>query len=364
MGKRVVVAGAGFAGLSSALMLDSKGFDVVLIDRKSYHLFRPGLTELVRARISEERIKLDLEDFLEDTGVEYTRDEVEEIDTQGKNIHAEEDDYSYDYLVLALGSEKIEPDFDLKYAEDFYSLGSARDAVEASESSDSAVVIGSGYTGVEIATELDRKGLEVTIVDAATRPMPEANEKASHIALDHFNEENISFRGGKKVEEVTNYGVELEDGSQIEADTVVWCGGLSASEAVRDSFGAGFKGLEVNSGLSAVDHEDVFVAGDAADDGFLDTAQVAEKEGVHVAENIYSGGELLKDFHPGKNPVLVSLGDSGMLVFDDSAYRSRLFRFMKDLVIRYYFFNVRRRKLKSRFSSVKSSFSLLDVMGK
>ncbi|MFB6241763.1 MAG: NAD(P)/FAD-dependent oxidoreductase [Candidatus Nanosalina sp.] len=364
MDGRVVVAGAGFAGLNSALMLDSRGFEVVLVERKSFHVFRPGLTELVRGRVSEERIKLDLEDFLEGTGIDYVKEEIRGVDPDEKVLSLGSGDYSYDYLVLALGSERIEPDFDLKYAEDFYNLEDAQDAIKDLEESDSAVVIGSGYTGVEIGTELHEKGVDVTIVDRATRPMPNSNEEASHKALEYFNEEEVSFMGGKEVEEVTNYGVEFRDGSELEADTVVWCGGLQASETVQESFGTGAGGVKVNNGLSAVDYEDVFVAGDAADDDFVDTAQIAEKEGVHVAKNIYSGSELLSEFSPGRNPILVSLGNSGMLVTEDSVYESRFFRYLKDLVIRYYFFNVKRRKLKSRFSLVKSSFSLLDIMGK
>jgi NADH dehydrogenase len=322
------------------------------------------LTELIRGRVSEDGITLNLDEFLRDTGVEYTREEIESIDPEDKVVNADIGDYEYDYLVLALGSERIEPNFDLKYTEDFYSLEDAKDAVESAEKADSAIVIGSGYTGVEIGTELNMKGLDVTVIDDSTRPMPQSNERSSHIALEHFNDSEISFRGGNRVEEVTNYGVELEDGSEVQADMVVWCGGLQASKTVQESFETGIEGVEVNNGLSALDHEDVFVAGDAADDNYTDTAQIAEKEGVHVAENIYRGGELLEDFHPGRNPILVSLGNTGMLVTDDSAYDSRFFRYLKDLVIRYYFFNVWKRKLRSRFSSVKSSFSPLDIMGK
>jgi NADH dehydrogenase len=364
MGERVVVAGAGFAGLNSALMLDSKGFDVLLIDRQHRHVFRPGLIELIRGRVLEDSITLDLDRFLKGTGVEYTREEIDSIDPEEKAVHADIGDYSYDYLVLALGSEMKEPDFDLKYTEDFYSLENAKEAVEESEEADSAAIIGSGYTGVEIGTELHQKGLEVTVVDESTRPMPVSNEKSSHVALDNFNSSGISFRGGNRVEEVTNYGVELEDGSEIEVDMVVWCGGLQASKTVQKSFDTDINGIKVNSGLSALEYEDVFAAGDVTDDSFTDTAQIAEKEGVHVAKNIYRGGELLEDFSPGRNPILVSLGNTGMLVTEDSAYQSRFFRFMKDMVIRYYFFNVRKRKLKSRFNSMKSSFSLLDIMGK
>ena len=351
MSEEVVVAGAGFAGLNSALMLDSEGFDVTLIDRDSQHVFKPGLIELVRGRVSKNTITLNLEDFLKDTGIDFVQEEVQEIKPDRKTLETSREDFSYDYLVLALGSEKIQPDFDLKYTENFYTLEDTEKAVKTLSDSDSAVVIGSGYTGVEVGTELHEKGLDVTVVDKSTRPMPNSSEKVSQATLDHFNEADLSFRGGNMVSEVTNYGVELENGKEIEADTVIWCGGLETSKTVQESFNTDSDGVNVNSGLSAAEHEDVFVAGDAADDENIDTAQ--------MAENIYTGGELLKDFEPGKNPLLVSLGNSGMLLAGNSIYRNRFIRFMKDMVIRYYFFNLRKRKIKSKIRSTKDSF-LLD----
>ncbi len=359
MSEEVVVAGAGFAGLNSALMLDSEGFDVTLIDRDSRHVFKPGLIELMRGRVSKEDITLDLENFLENTEIKFVEEEVTEIQPDRKSVETSGENFTYDYLVLALGSEKVQPDFDLRYTENFYTLEDAEKAVDELEDSDSAVVIGSGYTGVEIGTELHEKGLDVTVVDESTRPMPASREKVSQAALDHFNGANLSFRGGNRVSEVTNYGVELENGKEIEADTVIWCGGLQASKTVQKSFKTSSEGVRVNSGLSALEHEDIFVAGDSADDENLDTAQMAEKQGIHVAENIYTGGELLEDFEPGRNPVIVSLGNSGMMITENSVYRSRFVRFMKDMVIRYYFFNLRKRKVKSKIRSVKDSF-LLD----
>lgn len=348
MGKRVVVAGAGFAGLNSALMLDRNGFDVVLIDQNSDHVFRPGLGELIRGRFSERSLKLDLESFLGKTTVEFKQDTVESIDPDKQVVKCSGEDHDYDYLVLGLGSERVEPDFDLKYTEDFYSLESSKEAVQASEEADSAVVIGSSYTGVEIATELHEKNVDVTLVDGSTRPMPESDEKTSQVVLDHFNRTDLSFRGGQRVEIVTNYGVELENGSELEADMVVWCGGLQASKTVQESFETDPDGLDVNSGLSALEYDNVFAAGDCADDNALDTAQNAEKGGLVVAENICSGSELLKDFNPGFSPILVSLGPHAILEVGDRVYKSRLLRYMKDLVPRYYFLSLRYRRLRSR----------------
>jgi NADH dehydrogenase len=363
MAEKVLVAGGGFAGLNCALELDSEKFDVTLVDEDGTHVFRPGLIELIRDRFDVEGVTLDLEDFLEDTGIDFLEAEVEEFSPDVKAVETSEGSLDYDYLVVALGSEKHEPGFSLQYAEDFYSLDAAEQAVERFEDDEKIAVIGSGYTGVEVASEMNEAGKEVQVIDDSTRPMPSAPEKASHTVLDYFNEAGVKFMGGKEVEIVTNYGVELADGTEVNADRVVWCGGLEPADESRKSLDGSSEGVDVNDGLSATGYEDVFVAGDSADSGFMKTAQNAEKQGIHVAKNINSGGAILEEFDPGTSPVVVSMGDTGMLVWNGRVVKNRFFRFLKGMILRFYFLNLWRRKFSFR-DSVKSSFSVLNIMGK
>jgi NADH dehydrogenase len=363
MAEKVLVAGGGFAGLNCALSLDSEKFDVTLVDEDGTHVFRPGLIELIGDRFDAESVKLDLEDFLEDTDVDFLKAEVEEFSPDLKEVETSEGSIDYDYLVVALGSEKREPGFSLQYAENFYNLDAAKEAVEKFENEEKIAVIGSGYTGVEVASELKAAGKEVQVIDDSTRPMPSAPEKASHTVLDYFNEAGVKFMGGKNVAIVTNYGVELEDGTEVNADRVVWCGGLEPVEESKKSLDGSSEGVDVNDGLSATGYEDVFVAGDSADSGVMKTAQNAEKQGIHVAKNINSGGAILEEFDAGSSPVVVSMGDTGMLVWNGRVVKNRFFRFLKGMILRFYLLNVWRRKFSFR-DSVKSSFSVLNIMGK
>jgi NADH dehydrogenase len=363
MAEKVLVAGGGFAGLNCALELDSEKFDVTLVDEDGTHVFRPGLIELIRERFDVEGVTLDLEDFLEDTGIDFLEAEIQEFSPDVKAVETSEGSLDYDYLVVALGSEKRKTDFSLQYAEDFYSLDAAEQAVERFEDDEKIAVIGSGYTGVEVASELNAAGKEVQVIDDSTRPMASAPGKASHTVLDYFNEAGVKFMGGKEVEIVTNYGVELADGTEVNADRVVWCGGLEPADESRKSLDGSSEGVDVNDGLSATGYEDVFVAGDSADSGFMKTAQNAEKQGIHVAKNINSGGAILEEFDPGTSPVVVSMGDTGMLVWNGRVVKNRFFRFLKGMILRFYFLNLWRRKFSFR-DSVKSSFSVLNIMGK
>jgi len=365
MSERVVVAGGGLSGLRAAIDLDSNGYDVLLIDQNDKHVFRPALPELIRGRVSEDDITVDLDQHLKNTGVEYTKEKIEGFIPEEKTVESEIGDYSYDYLVVALGGQKKTPDFSLKYAEDFYSLENAREACEKVENAGSAVVIGAGRLGVETASELHFKGLNVTLIDSSTRPLPEASETVSKKMLEYFNSEDISFMGGREVVEVTNYGVELHDGQEVDKDVVIWCGGLEAPEIVQRSFRTGEEGIKVNRGLSAVDFEDVYAVGHCADDEFNESAGNAVRQGVHAAENIRRGENILEDFNPSKGPKIVSGGSSGFLMLGENLYSSRGFRFAKDLGLKFYFMNLERKRLQRGLGfSVESPFTFFDVKGK
>ena len=365
MSERVVVAGGGLSGLGAAVNLDSRGFDVLLIDRSREHVFKPALPELIRGRVSEEDIKFDLDHYLKNTDVEYTKEEIHGFNPEDKIVESEIGEYSYDYLVVALGAERKSPSFSLKYADDFYSLESAREACEKVEEAGSAVVIGSGRHGIEVSSELHRKGLKTTIVDRSTRPLPEHNEKASRKMLNFLNREEISFMGGKEVIEITNYGIELEDGQEVDKDMVVWCGGLEAPDIVQESFETGDEGIKVNRGLSAVNFDDVYAVGHCADDEFDNSAGNTISQGVHVAKNISDGENLLEDFKPSKGIEIVSGGNSGFLLTNENLFGSRTFRLAKDLSLKFYFLNLKRRRLQRGLKfSVESPFSFFDVKGK
>lgn len=365
MSERVVVAGGGLSGLGAAIDLDSNGYDVLLIDQGDKHVFKPALPDLIRGRVSEDDITIDLDEHLKNTGVEYTKEKIQGFRPEEKIVESEIGDYSYDYLVVALGGQKKAPDFSLKYADDFYSLENARDSCEKIEEAGSAIVIGGGRLGVETASELHFKGLDVTIIDNSTRPLPDASENISKKMLKFFNRQELSFMGGREVVEVMNYGVELEDGEEIDKDIVIWCGGLEAPEIVQKSFRTGKKGIKVNRGLSAVDFENVYAVGHCANDEFEENTGNAIKQGIHVAGNISRGENLLEDFNPSKRFEIVSGGSSGFLMLGENSYGSRGFRLAKDFGLKFYFLNLERKRLQRGLGfSVESPFAFFDVKGK
>jgi NADH dehydrogenase FAD-containing subunit len=130
---------------------------------------------------------------------------------------------------------------------------------------------------------------------------------------------------------------------------VIWAGGIQASKLVQNYFDAGYSGIPVNPGLSSEKYPNVFAVGDNADAGFLDVAQNAEEQSEVLARNVAkSDNETLDEYSEGMLPLIISLGDTAILSVGDKAIKSRLFRYLKDIVRVRYYFNLRKRKLKLR----------------
>lgn len=178
MEKRIIIVGAGFAGVSAARTLAKKykkdlSVKITLIDKRSYMTYMTELHEVAADRVEPEAVKYDLRRiFSKLKNVHLVTDEVTDIDYDKKQVIGQDKNYSYDYLVLALGGQSN--DFGIKgVGENAFSLWSI-DAAEklkehiektvrkASGEADEAkrramlsfVVSGAGFTGVELVGEL------------------------------------------------------------------------------------------------------------------------------------------------------------------------------------------------------------------
>ena len=343
MDRENIVAGGGAAGLNAALELADRGLKPVLISRSSRHTYSNALHRLVGNGTEIEDISLDLEEFLEDTPVKFVQEDIQEFRPEEKEVETDEESYSYENLVLALGNKLADPVSGLEDAENFYSGENSVEAVEGLEDADEVAVIGSGRKGVQVAGKLHEKDFDVSLIDSSTRPLPKESSKASKKVLQLFNDIDLSFRGATTVKEITSYGVVLEESGEADFDSVIWCGGLSAPEIVQENFGCGEKGVEVNKGLSATDFEGVYAAGGCADIG-SDSFSEAVNQGRHVAKNISSSSELLDEYKESVRKVF-SAGSYGIYIRNDSVYVNRLIGSLIDFQAKKYFTGLKKRKL-------------------
>ena len=102
--KRVVIIGAGFAGLKLAKKLVGSGYQIVLIDKNNYHQFQPLFYQVASAGIEPSSILFPLRKIFQKRKDVYIRvAEVYSIDTEKKEIRTSLDIVWYDYLVIATG---------------------------------------------------------------------------------------------------------------------------------------------------------------------------------------------------------------------------------------------------------------------
>ncbi|WP_375310809.1 NAD(P)/FAD-dependent oxidoreductase [Bradyrhizobium sp. A5] len=289
---RIVVLGAGFAGLWAAIgaarKRDEIGADtdieIRLIDRNPYHNIRVRNYE---ADLSE--VVLPLERLLDPIGVTHGIGEVEAIDPARREISLVtsrgEEALAYDRLVLALGSEVMRPDipgladhgFDvdtyaaaLRLEDHLASLG--RGAPSPGRST--VVVVGAGFTGIEVAAEmpdrLARAGINgsrrIILVDPNPAVGATIGAHARPVIETALAALEVETRLGVRVMSIEAAGLRLSSGEFIPAQTVIWCAGMRASRlaasfpGARDRLGR----LLVDPFMHVADLPGVFAAGDVA----------------------------------------------------------------------------------------------------
>ena len=324
---RVVIVGAGFGGLWAARGLARRPVDVTLIDRNNYHTFFPLLYQVAAAELVPTDIAHPVRSiFRRARNVHVRMSEMTGLDLDAREIHTTLGPISYDYLVLALGSEPsffgvegaAEHAFPLRWMDDAVPLRHhVLTRFEAAATADperrkrllTFVVVGGGPTGVEYAGALselifgpllrdfpDVRRDEVRIelleaYDALLRGMP---AKLARYASERLTRRRVSVRLGAKVETVEATWVELAGGERIPTETVVWTAGVRGDPRVAEwglPLARGGR-VPVTDALNVEGRREVFVIGDLAyredDEGqpLPQVAQVAIQQGRRVARNI------------------------------------------------------------------------------
>jgi NADH:ubiquinone reductase (H+-translocating) len=302
---RVVIVGGGFGGLYAARELAGAPVSVTVIDKRNYHLFRPMLYQVATGLLSADEISGPLRSILSrQRNVEVLMDEVTGVDAGNRVLRLKQDDeVSYDYLVLATGIQYnyfghdewrgVAPglesldDADLirgkvllafERAEEMAALGHA-DA-EAIRQQLTFVLVGAGTVGVEMAGTLaevsrmallhdfrhiDPRSAQILLYEAAPRVLPTFPESLSAKAQRHLESLGVKVQTNTRVTGVDADGI-VAGGQRIRSSTVLWGAGVLASPAGRWLGAAMDKSgkIIVNSDLSVPGHPEIFAIGDTA----------------------------------------------------------------------------------------------------
>ncbi|GGP80675.1 NAD(P)/FAD-dependent oxidoreductase [Streptosporangium pseudovulgare] len=279
---RIVIVGGGFAGVWSAVAAartrgDGKSPRITLVTPDDDLVLRPRLH-----RLDPDAARVPLKRILAPVGVEHLRAKVTGIDISGHRVTADGHEIGYDRLVLASGSRLVRPGlpgaehlFDVDTAE-----GTARLASRLRGLDDfTAVVVGAGFTGLEVATELAARG-NVVLVERADVVGPDLGPGPRPVIEAALADLGIRTLLGTTVAAVDAGGVTLAEGTRIAADAVVWTGGVQAGPLT-----ALVPGERDHLGRLAVDRH-LRVRGEATGDVFAagDVAAALAEPGHHVLQ--------------------------------------------------------------------------------
>ncbi len=331
MTQRVLIVGAGFAGLAAARALGGrKDVAVTVLDRTNHHLFQPLLYQVAMAGLSPAEIASPIRSLLARyPNVEVLLGDVTAVDLAKRTLASTCGERSYDYLILACGATHSYFGHDewAPHAPGLKTLAQAteirRRVLVAFENAEREMdrakrracltfaVVGGGPTGVELAgalAEISRHTLKrefrnmdpatsrIVLIEAGSRLLASFSPALSGRAQRDLEQMGVAVWLEKMVTHVDAAGVTLGD-ERLEAGTVLWAAGVQPSPLNRtlaaplDRQGR----IMVQPDLSLKDRPEVFVLGDQAhvetERGPLPgLAPVAMQQGRHVAINIM--GEL------------------------------------------------------------------------
>jgi NADH:ubiquinone reductase (H+-translocating) len=327
--KRVVIVGAGFAGLKLASKLNEGEFQVILLDRNNYHQFQPLFYQVATAGLEPSAISFPLRKVFQKSGNTIIRiAEITQISPQYQVIDTTLGKIHYDYLVLATGTgtnffgmQHIrEHAIPMKSVSEALSLRNQilqnfEDALTCDDAEQlvilmTIVVVGGGPTGVEISgtlaemkryilpkdyPELDFDKMNIYLIEAGKKLLSGMSEVSSKKAVAYLDKLGVKVRTDAQVKDYDGKIVTMHEGSQIKAGTLVWAAGVIGEQIPglpAEVYTQGNR-VKVDRYNRVVGFENLFALGDIArmdapgyHDGHPQVAQPAIQQAKLLAKNL------------------------------------------------------------------------------
>jgi len=330
---RVVVVGGGFGGLRFVKKIDTRKFQVVLIDRYNYHTFQPLLYQVATAGLEPDSIAGPIRKTFQNRENFYFRmASAKNINPIEKLVETNIGELNYDHLVLACGSitnffgnrdfeEKAFPLKQLPHALNLRSqiLQNFEKAVLKNNETEvqrlmNYVIVGGGPTGVEVAgalgelkkhvlpkdfPELNLNKMQIYLVEGQDRLLGGMSTVSGDKAFEYLKMFDVNLYVGKIVKEYDGETVVLNDGMQIPTETLIWAAGVNGNALTgMDQKTTRDKRYSVDEFNQVQGFDQVYAIGDVAsmaggdfERGHPMLAPVATQQGELLATNLNKGLE-------------------------------------------------------------------------
>lgn len=326
--KKLVIVGAGFAGLRLARRLKNENVQIWLIDKNNYHQFQPLFYQVATSGLEPSSISFPLRKvFQRQKNVTIRCAEVQQVDITTQTLHTSVGPISYDYLVIATGAGNnffgnvtIEQNaMPMKSVSEALFLRNSllqnlEDALVAPESEKVAllnvVVVGAGPTGVEVSgalaemkrkilpkdyPELDFTKMSITLVEAAGKTLANMSEQSSQKSKQYLEQLGVTVKVGTQVLSYDGQEVKLSNGESIATRNVIWAAGIKGNTIPGLPEAALVRGnrFKVNRFNLMEGTSNVFAVGDIASmptpkfaNGHPQVATVANEQADTLAKNL------------------------------------------------------------------------------
>ena len=350
--KKVLILGGGFAGVETAIDLQkSKMFDVTLVSDRDFLFVYPISIWIPVHKLKYENAQIKLADIQKKHSFNLIIDKVTGINATENTVTFENQSQSYDYLVVAFGSGKMQPkgvEFTTTICgqpQQTQQLRVKLDALVAKGSGKIAIGFGGnpkdksavrGGPGFELMFNINhylkkkgiRNNFELTMFAPMAEPGARMGKKALKAMATMFASQNIKSHYGKKITEFVEDGIVFEDNSKLQSDLTMFIAAGAGAAVLKNTdlplSEAGF--VKINDYNQVAEFPNVFAIGDAAAyEGPEWTAKqghIAEVMGRNAAYNIIqieNGSDKRKGYQAHLNILCVmDMGNGAAFVYRDS----------------------------------------------
>ena len=354
---KIVILGAGFGGLMAVTTLQKElkenEAEVILVNKHAYHYQRTWLHQVAGGSVHPNRVRFEIKPLLDQNKVQFVQKTVIKIDRDNKKVVFENnEDLSYDYLVVSLGGEQENHGIKgiKEYAFSISSVNAARRIcnhiedqfrtyhIHQNDDNLTFVIGGAGLTSIEFLGELtdwvpklcrqyrvDQNKVKYICVQSSY-PLQLFDRDIAEYAVTSLEKKGVQFILDKRVKECKDDSVVIgtkgeEETEVIKTGTFIWAAGVRGNRIIEDA------GIETTNGRVKVQPDlrapccsDLFIIGDCSivmdentGEPYSPTAQIALQQGITSAKNIISlvrdEGEL-ETFVPHIRGIICALGNN------------------------------------------------------
>jgi NADH:ubiquinone reductase (H+-translocating) len=346
---RIVIIGAGFAGLKVARKLNTDRFQVVLIDKNNYHQFQPLLYQVASSGVEASSISFPLRQiFQKHKNVHVRLASFNSVDTEKNVVFTSMGTLGYDRLIICTGIDTNY--YGMQKVKDLsYSMKSVTEAVQVrnailenfenalmSESEEeqnglmSIAVIGGGPTGVELSgalaemkryilpkdyPELNFSQTKIYLVEASEKILGSFSESSIRLAKKYLKDLGVELLLNSSVKDYDGKRLFFSDGRSILIGTLIWAAGVKGNKIEGLSSDVYVQGgrIKTDDYNKIVGYDNIYAIGDIAfmqtdqyPKGHPQVAQVAIQQAKRLANNF---NLMVKGF----SPITFYYKDSGSM---------------------------------------------------